>query len=152
MFKWLFILLMFSSIAVFAETPKFNDFSTMDIYVGHVSSLKEPSSGSKNWDAYRVEASHQKVNFAGHYIVFTGGCGGGAICGEVLDAKTGKIVASLPEQYLISTDEDTGFDIFYKINSRLIEISGISSSSHNKYSTKYYELINNKFIHIMTKN
>jgi hypothetical protein len=143
------VLLIFSQ-GVFSAIPKFNDFSVENIYIGNVSPLKEPSSGSENWDAYRVTASHQKVNFAGHYIVFTGGCGGGAICGEVLDVKTGKVVATLPDQYVNSTDEDNEFDIFYKVNSRLIEISGVSSLSNNEYITKYYEFKNDKFENILT--
>lgn len=142
---------MFSGLA-FSAVPKFKDYMVTDIYTGGISPLKESPSGSNIWNEYRNQASHSKVNFAGHYIVFTGGCGGGAICGEVFDAKTGKIVSSLPDEYILSDDEDA-FDIFYKENSRLIEISGtpVSGGNESGYRTHYYEFKNEKFIYISTE-
>lgn len=147
---FLFFVLLFSGLA-FPAVPKFENYIVTDVYTGRVSSLQESSSGSNVWDEYRNQASHSKVNFAGHYIVFTGGCGGGAICGEVFDAKTGKIVSSLPDEYLLSQDDV--LDIFYKENSRLIEISGtpVYGGRNDGYRSRYYEFKNGKFIYIPTE-
>jgi hypothetical protein len=142
------------SVLAFPAVPKFENYIVTDVYTGRVSSLQESSSGSNVWDEYRNQASHSKVNFTGHYIVFTGGCGGGAICGEVFDAKTGKIVSSLPDEYLLPQDaEDDVFDIFYKENSRLIEISGtpVSGGRDDGYRSRYYEFKNGRFICIPTE-
>lgn len=80
------------------------------------------------------------------------------IYGEVLDATTGSIVAGFPNAYLmISEDGDGGqsfFNVYYKPDSRLIEISGIAADPEigldkkvlsSKNRTRYYEFDGKNF-------
>jgi hypothetical protein len=111
--------LFFLSSGVQSKTPTFSDFHIGTIYSGQNHSLNEPSSGNEDLDNLRLQASKKKANFAGHFYLYTFGCGGGAICGEVLDLKTGRVVTGLPDEY--SVDD---FGILFKPESSLIIIYG----------------------------
>lgn len=99
-------------------------------------------------DIVKNAVGKYSANFAGHYHVLTNGCGGGAICGEIIDIKTGKFVVSFPNAYLIEDDEgNNNFEVSYKIDSRLIIISAIAADNEldaennvlePTYRTRYY--------------
>lgn len=148
--NYIMLIMVFFSFFVNAE-PKFVEYKVDSIYVGENSALKESPSGNTDWDALRIAASEKKVNFSGHYVIFTGSCGGGAICGEIFDVTSGKIVSTLPDEYDSSDDQDF-FYLNYKADSRLIEIAGKPIVGGNNrqgiYKTRYYEFKNNKFISI----
>ena len=100
-------------------------------------------------DSARAKALKGKVNFAGHYILNPLGCGGGAVCAEVLDAQTGEVAGGLPNAYDGST-----FAMLYQPDSRLIHISGITldgeedaqgNSLESVNRDRYYEFVNNEF-------
>lgn len=123
-----------------------NDINNnIQIYSGPRATLSENPSGNKDWDIYRKKASLQKINFAGHYVIFTAGCGGGAICGEVFDVISGKIVSTLPDEYIENDNPDSVFDIYFKPNSSILEVSGLSANDDTIYKSKKYQFNNNKF-------
>lgn len=118
------------------RNPKFSDYPVTNVV-------------SKTIDKY-------SANFAGHYSVSTKGCGGGAICGEITDIITGKVVASFPNAYLIEDDNGSNyFTANYQPDSSLIIISGIAADtetdSNNNvlgdiYRVRYYNFLNGKLI------
>lgn len=115
----IFLFLFFWSFGALSQTPTFSEFNVGTIYSGKNHSLNEPGSGNENIDSLRLQASKRNANFAGHFYLYTFGCGGGAICGEVLDLKTGRVVTGLPDEY--SVDD---FGISFKPDSSLIIIYG----------------------------
>ncbi|MBM7063405.1 hypothetical protein JQX08_22015 [Pseudomonas sp. UL073] len=132
-----------------AAEPRFDDYKVLAIFDD---TSNAAAAGRQSDDAQsdlREQAAKQPANFAGHYIVLTSGCGGGAICGEILDAKSGRAVTGLPNAYLILSEDGTSaFDAIFQENSRLIIISGIAADPElglnnepipRKDRTRYYE-------------
>ena len=141
-------LLAISSMA-FAADPDFKDYTVTPVFTGTHPALVPQENSSPVMDSARAKALKGKVNFAGHYIINPLGCGGGAICAEVLDAQTGEVVGGLPNAYDGST-----FAMLYHPDSRLIFITGISldgevdaqgNSLESVNRDRYYEFVNNEF-------
>lgn len=121
--KVIFFFLFLLSFSVFSKTPTFSEYNVGAVYDGVNHSLVEPQSGNASVDALRISASHKKANFSGHFYLYTFGCGGGAICGEILDLKTGRVVTGLPDAY-----DGSSFDLDFKPNSSLLIIYGTGLS------------------------
>lgn len=140
------------SLTSLTAEPRFEDFKVDRIFKGENHELVVEDDES-NWSFYRKQAIKKPVNFAGHYIVFAMGCGGGAICGEILDAQTGSIAASFPNAYEMDSPDGSFYDASFKLDSRLIVISSVAAdpevglageklASANK--TRYFELKDNE--------
>ncbi|MCC6074549.1 hypothetical protein ACFPTX_11165 [Pseudomonas sp. GCM10022188] len=136
-----------------AVEPKFEDYKVDSIFAGPNHALDVPDQGEDNWKIYRTNAIKRKVNFAGHYIVFTGSCGGGAICGEILDAKTGKLVSGYPNAYELDSPDGSYYDAGFRPDSRLLMITGTAADPEKDQSgkvlprqnrTRYFELQDQK--------
>lgn len=130
------------SVSVIASQISFTDYQVSEIYNGGNHSINEPSSGNDNVDEMRIKISKLPPNFAGHYTIYTFGCGGGARCGEIYDVKTGVVVTGLPNSYL-----DDDFDLSFKKNSSLVIISGVTADTEydkknikikSAYRDRYY--------------
>src|SRR5215218_11263014 len=82
------------------------------------------------------ESLHEGVDFAGHYIVASWGCGASCLVGAVIDARTG--VVYWPKQlagiYTMSDDP-----IIYKPESRMIVISVGFGINGDIRRDNYYE-------------
>ncbi|MCF5700104.1 hypothetical protein GIV24_01075 [Pseudomonas syringae] len=133
----------------FASEPVFKDFGVTPVFIGPNHQLKPQENTNPVIDSARAKALQGKVNFAGHYILHRLGCGGSAICGEVLDAQTGEVVGGLPNAYDGST-----FGMVYQPDSRLIIVSGITldgeedaqgNTLESGNRDRYYEFVNNEF-------
>lgn len=133
----------------FAADPAFKDFSITSGFTGVNHELVPQENSSPKMEHARAQALQGKVNFAGHYILHKVGCGGSAVCGEVLDARTGDVAVGLPNAY----DGDT-FSLSYQPGSRLLIISGITADTEedvqgrqleSSYRVRYYEFVNNEF-------
>lgn len=141
------------SLSSFAADPKFEEYKVEQIFQGDNHKLVIEDDNDDNWSLYRKQAIKKPINFAGHYIVFATGCGGGAICGEILDAQTGKIAASFPNAYEIDSADGSYYDASFRLDSRLIVISGIAADPERGMNgeflasanrTRYFELKNNQ--------
>ncbi|MDT9676067.1 hypothetical protein F6R97_15950 [Pseudomonas sp. JV414] len=149
------LLLCFISALAFAAPPSFSEYDAGTLYKGASHPLAKIDTAGQRWDELRNNAAKKAVNFAGHYILFTGECGGGSICGEVIDAKTGEVVRSLPNAYKADDEEtEESFDIDFRANSRLVVIMGVAQNREvdannnkvsRKYRTRYYEFDGNEF-------
>lgn len=133
----------------FAADPAFKDFSVSPMFSGANHEPVPQENSSPMIERARAQALQGKVNFSGRYILHKIGCGGSAVCGEVLDARTGEVAASLPNAY----DGNT-FSVSYQPDSRLIIISGVAADTEedakgNKLESRdrdrYYEFVNNEF-------
>jgi len=149
-------LLAISTAMAFAADPTFKDYTVMPVFNGPNHKLVPQENSSPMMDQARAQALKGKVNFAGHYILHRLGCGGSAVCGEVLDAQTGEVVGGLPNAYDGST-----FGIVYQPDSRMLIVSGISADTEEdaqgneletRYRTRYYEFVNNEFRLLMFKD
>lgn len=136
-----------------AAEPRFEDYKVEHIFKGENHELVVEDDNEDNWSLYRKQAIRKPVNFAGHYIVFAMGCGGGAICGEILDAQTGRIAASFPNAYEIDSADGSYYDASFKLDSRLIVISGVAADPEvgldgeklpSSNRTRYFELKGNE--------
>ena len=132
-----------------AADPAFKDYPVTPIFTGTHHALVPQENSNPVMDQARAKALKGKVNFAGHYILNPLGCGGGAVCAEVLDAQTGEVAGGLPNAYDGST-----FAMLYQPDSRLILISGITldgeedaqgNSLESVNRDRYYEFVNNEF-------
>jgi len=141
------------SLTSFAAEPRFEDYKVEHIFKGENHELVVEDDNEDNWSLYRKQAIRKPVNFAGHYIVFATGCGGGAICGEVLDAQTGRIAASFPNAYEMDSPDGSYYDASFKLDSRLIVISGVAADPEvgldgeklpSSNRTRYFELKDNE--------
>ncbi len=149
-------LLAISTAMAFAADPTFKDYTVTPVFNGPNHKLVPQENSSPMMDQARAQALKGKVNFAGHYILHRLGCGGSAVCGEVLDAQTGEVVGGLPNAYDGST-----FGIVYQPDSRMLIVSGISADTEEdaqgneletRYRTRYYEFVNNEFRLLMFKD
>jgi hypothetical protein len=84
------------------------------------------------------------VNFAGHYVVATWGCGSGCQQSAIIDGRTGNVF--FPAQLEDSTGGNGELNekdpLEYKNNSRLLIINGhpgSNDSANGKYGVWYYE-------------
>lgn len=146
------------SLGSVAAELRFEDYKVEQIFKGENHQLVVEDDNEDNWSLYRKQAIKKPVNFAGHYIVFATGCGGGAICGEILDAQTGRVAAAFPNAYEMDSVDGSYYDAGFKLDSRLIVISGVAAdpevgltgeklASANR--TRYFELKDNKLTLLM---
>lgn len=100
--------------------------------------------------AIKTKTKIKNANFAYHYLIKVYGCGGGAICGEIRNLLSDKVIG-LPNAYLIEDENgENWFSIEYHLNSSLIIISGIiadpdENEANEGYRRRYYNFINEKF-------
>lgn len=159
-FPCLIIVLLFvPAIHADCAPPKFEDYRVESVYSGSNHALIDTGEGGEKWSRYRAKAIEGRVNFAGHYIVVSGDCGGGAICGEIIDVLSGEVVGGFPNAYELGGSEDEYYDAIFKEWSRLLIISGVAADPERgsdgkiiplQYRTRYYELIDKKLILIGT--
>lgn len=131
------ILLSLPSIAQTAlkSVPAFNDYPVAEIYTGKVASAKtvmgkgqrHPTGGYRPsmFKTRLADASaNGQVNFAGHYVLTTWGCGsGGCVEGAVINALTGDIVW-LPLEACCNRKGEGGYH-FRADSSLLVLISAV---------------------------
>lgn len=142
-------LLVIATSVAYAANPAFKDYTVTPVFTGINHEPVSQEHSNPMMDKDRAQALKGKVNFAGHYILYQFGCGGSTLCGEVLDARTGKVVGGLPNAY----DGNT-FSLSNKPDSRLLIVSGIAADTEedaqgneleSRYRTRYFELVNNEF-------
>ncbi|WP_285418962.1 hypothetical protein [Pseudomonas sp. efr-133-TYG-5] len=133
----------------FAADPDFKDYTVTPVFTGPHHELLPQADSNATINQARAQALKGKVNFAGHYILHRLGCGGSAMCGEVLDVRTGEVVGGLPNAY-----DGTTLSLASQPDSRLLIVSGIAADTEEdaqgneleiRYRTRYYEFVNNEF-------
>ncbi|HEU4872788.1 MAG TPA: hypothetical protein VFT44_06795 [Pyrinomonadaceae bacterium] len=77
-----------------SRVPQFKDYPVTESYMGKTA----PVVLTRDDRMFRTrlkEASKEKPNFAGRYILTAWGCGTTCLMGGVIDAKTGKVLVGL---------------------------------------------------------
>jgi hypothetical protein len=129
------LLLALSSIGFAQSTaPTFTQYAAK---VEKIKNVKVNLKSHKNANTYRTNlrnAAKEGVNFAGHYILTTWGCGTNCSVSVIIDARNGRVF--FPDQL-----EGSGFGfcelpddtdpIIYQANSRLLVLSGFKGGDLN---------------------
>jgi len=141
-------LFFFCSLLHAQNEPVFTDYIVKEIYNGPVAPL-HLSDSQKNYvygEYLNAAETANSVNYSGHYILFIYGCGGGALCTGVKDAKSGLLL-------------DTGTDAYnsafwhgatFKKDSCLLKISG-KTFDEKDIGIDFFVLKNNELIKISTQ-
>ena len=126
-------------------------FIIFSVSYSFIAESEEPSKLDFNDFAIKTKTKIKNANFAYHYLIKVYGCGGGAICGEIRNLLSNKVIG-LPNAYLIEDENgENGFSIEYYLNSSLIIISGIiadpnENEANEGYRRRYYNFINGKLV------
>lgn len=122
-FAFAFASTLFSSCACAqAPAPTFEQYPVAARYTRSVAPLRIASKQDREFRSRLAEASRQPVNFAGHYILTTIGCGAACVLTAVIDARTGR-VAWLPFS-LCCWDLPVPEPVQYRADSDLIVLNG----------------------------
>lgn len=132
-----------------ANIPKFRDF-TVDIYKGPVAAPNLSSnSQAKTYRTRLREAAKGGVNFAGHYILASWGCGTSCATGAVIDARNGDVFF-FPFSVCCWRNVDDGFQpIEFRKNSTLIVFAGLRNEQ-GAMGAHFYDFQSGNFIHLKT--
>ena len=144
MFSLAILLMSASANTTGLSGPSFNDFKVTTIYQGAPAQVILKSEDEKAFRTRLREAAKQPVNFAGQYVLTTWGCGTGCLYGAAVNKKTG-IVTFLPGS--VSGWQGQGERVMFHRISRLLILAGVIDEGE-EHGLHYYELVNDKFIHL----
>jgi hypothetical protein len=121
--------------------PRFEDYAVRENYKGKVASVKLASAGARMFRTMLRQDAKEGINFAGHYIIATWGCGSDCHSFGIIDAKTGNVYFSDLISFVggqLSQEEDR---LQYRKNSRLLIVAG--AKNDEEIGKFYYEWKNN---------
>lgn len=127
-----------------SSAPTFGEYYVPVAELKTSAKPKLVSSQDREFRTRIAEASRQRVNFAGHYVLSSFGCGASCVMSFALDKKSGE-VAWLP--FTVCCWDDVKADaepISYKKDSRLLVITG--SRNEQGKGVYYYKLKNTEFV------
>lgn len=147
----LFILIF--AFSVYSQVPKFRDYPVNTTYTGK--NAKPIITGADRMFRTRIrEASKNKVNFAGRYIVEQIGCGTSCNITYVIDAVTGKVFSpgfSICCEFDYENPDKTRDieRVSFKLNSNLIIFAGLRNEDGVR-GFHFYKFQNGRFRFIQT--
>lgn len=116
-----------SSVMAQKRLPRFEDYPVNERYAGKTAPLILSSPEVREYRTRLREGSREKPNFAGHFIIWTWGCGGGGCLeGGIIDVRNGRVVL-LPSVCcgsFDSTGNEIHYPLEYHVNSSLIVLYG----------------------------
>ena len=138
-------LLIVCGVSVIAQNrrlPRFEDYAVRENYKGKVASIKLTSPSAQMFRTRLRENAKTGMNFAGHYIVATWGCGSDCHSVAIIDAKTGKVY--FPDDFgfvggQLYQEEDR---LQHQKNSRLLIVAG--AKDDEEIGRFYYVWKNNR--------
>lgn len=124
-------------LTAFASAQKTRSFAAYKVRVGSKTSKQPNLASNKNARMYRTnlrEAAKEGVNFAGHFVVATWGCGTSCTESAIIDARTGKVffpdvLQGVGAGFCDLPEETEVLD--YKPDSRLLVLSGFKGGAQN---------------------
>ena len=121
--------------------PTFNECSRAISTVQKRGILKFPTVESRKYASQLRLAAKDPINFSGHYVFATWGCGSGCVMGGAIDTKTGR-VTMLP--FTISDwPLDVTEPVSFRKNSCLLIVRG--SRNEQGHGTYYYRFSGKAF-------
>ena len=124
-----------------AETPRFEDFVAAVEKVEHPAALRLSDARSRHYKSQLGEAADHDVNFAGHYVLASWGCGASCVMSAAVDVKTGA-VAWLPFT-LCCWPLEIEEPLEFKPDSRLLIVHG--SRNEKGGGTYFYRFDGTRF-------
>lgn len=121
------------------DTPTFEQYK---VAVSNTKPKPIKFSGNANARMFRTrlgQALNGGVNFAGHFIFATWGCGTSCVQGAIIDTKTG--IVYFPEEIGVMTFgylDDNDEPLEYKKDSKLFILRGTSGENDNSEEGTYY--------------
>src|SRR5215217_5907367 len=91
------LILIFGAIYISAQSkslPRFENYPVREDFRGKIAPVKLTSSAARMYRTMLRGSAKQGVNFAGHYIIVTWGCGSDCHSFAIIDAKTGNVYFS----------------------------------------------------------
>lgn len=82
----------YSSISVaWVHIPSFDEFP-VKVFTGNRSGVKISTAKDRQYASRLRQLASQPVNFAGHYVLVSWGCGASCVMAAAIDAKGGKVI------------------------------------------------------------
>ena len=127
-----------------ASVPSFAEYHEPLVKMKSGARPKLISSQDREFKTRVAEASAQGVNFAGHYVLSSFGCGASCIMSFALDKKSGEI-SWLPFTVCCWDSVKIGAEpIGFMKDSRLVVVTG--SRNEQGKGVYYYEFKNSRFV------
>lgn len=129
-----------------AESIKFEDYSVQNTQ-GVLAKRITLKGKNQKYKTLLSELSKQEINFAGHYVLDSFGCGGGCQALAIYNAKTGYGFLH-PQNFSDCYSQTHGFisrDYEFRNNSRLLVVIGSRSSKPYQCEKVYYIVHENSF-------
>lgn len=131
-----------------SRVPQFKDYTVTEAYIGKTAPLAL-TSDDRMFSTRLREASKEKPNFAGRYILTAWGCGTSCLMGAVIDAKTGKVYWWHFSICCWGSEVDDNFQpIEFRLNSKLIVFSGARNEKDGDNGAHFYKFENGRFVHL----
>lgn len=116
--------------------PRFDEYAVKDGFNGKPAKVRIVSAEDREYATRLREASRQKPNFAGHYVLASWGCGASCLSTVAIDSNNGH-VTWLPFT-VCCWDVDVTEPIEFRRDSRLIVVHGSRNEAGG--GTYYYSL------------
>ena len=145
---WFLSQLLFVSV-VNAQDVDFKKYSANLKTINHAKKL-QINGANKKYKTLLTGLSKQPINFAGHYVLDSFGCGGGCQALAVYNAKTGHAFIH-PQTFSDCYSQTYGFvsrDYDFHTNSRLLVVTGSRSAQPYQCEKVYYLVDENGFAEI----
>ena len=143
------MLILTGGVAAQAVAPQPQDFPA-EAFTGRKAPVALLSTKDRGYRTRLRDASMQRPNFAGHYVLTTWGCGTSCSMGAAIDVRTGRVIW-LPGAVSGDRPEDTvAYDnpVISSVGSRLLVLSG--QINETGFEGDHYFLIEgDRFVHLV---
>ena len=141
---WLCTIVLSLGLSAFAQgsrVPAFNQYPARVERVRAKAINFRGNPDARRFKTVLTESLHDGINFAGHYIVATWGCGTACQIGAIIDARTGEVFwpKELAGIYTIFDEP-----IRHRANSRLLIVSQVPATKADLREDIYYDWKNNR--------
>jgi hypothetical protein len=128
--------------------PRFQDYAVKGIYKGKTASVKLAGSSARMFRTMLRENAKGGVNFAGHYILATWGCGADCHSFAIIDAKTGSVYFSPAISFVGGQMYQDENRLQFRKNSSLLIVAG---AKNDKELGKFYYVWKNNRLRLIRK-
>lgn len=138
----------FLSLSVLGQTrpPRFEDFQVSEAFKGKPASVKLSSRRARAFRTMLRSNAEQGVNFAGHYVVATWGCGSDCHSIAIIDARNGNVYFTPSLLWIGGLLYQELDRLEFRRNSRLLIAAG---ARNDQGSGKYYYLWKNNVLKLI---
>ena len=147
-------LLMLITFVLLSASPsmsgqRFEAFKVDSIYIGPHAAPVLRTARERRFKTQLRNAAQQRVNFAGHYVLSTWGCGAGCRSGAAIDVRTGQVIW-LPCDVEFEGIPRNAEPVEFRADSRLVVLYGmmLCDAAQLPSDRYYYKLQGNRFVRL----